>query len=172
MTESVQIMDKKPAAAVVSGAASSVFDEVKEEVANRGLYVIGGKLRNRHEFQDIRWSPSANEKRKATVKQLKAEIPLMFGMNPNWTMLLTEDDYAEAVIGKCDDDGLVATKNKEHAKLIYREYKSIDPNAYIHAYSLPFDPSEPVDEKLVTRLSLDHDPWEEAQQAKAKGAKK
>jgi hypothetical protein len=75
--------------------AVSVFDDIFRN-ASRELYIIegSGRLKNsRHKFTDMRWSPSANEKRKATYKQIRDEFPSIAAAGitapctPSWMMM-------------------------------------------------------------------------------------
>jgi hypothetical protein len=134
--------------------ALSIFAKGAKE-----LYIIEGDAKYaRNQLSDMRWSPKYNELKALTTQQIREQLPQCLNATPQVGELIDQQCYDESVLGIIDDNGYAATKNKEHAKLMFKEYQSFCPKAKVSHLSLPFDPEEEVDTRYVIRKSLDFDP--------------
>lgn len=118
---------------------ASVFDDKKTSADS---YIIQGSNRSRHKFRHL---PASAKWHTFTDEYLAAKFPKV--VNPSKNHAYDEEMYDQATIGQCDDEGYVKTGNKEHAKLILKEYRTLDPKCRLHTLSLPLDEREPVDMK-------------------------
>ena len=107
-------------------------------------YVIKGNNVSRHKFRHMPVSEHARELEvMAQDGRLAAACPR--SNDPEPFLKYSKKTYEQSVIGQCDRNGMVDTVNKEHAKLIFKEYRTMDPKCVIHEMSKKFDPEEEVD---------------------------
>lgn len=122
----------------------SAFDAMKKNSqADRYVLVSGGRIKNNHIFRHLPWSQIYNEAHGLTKQQIKEATGVNSLMSAAPHLLYTDEMYKQAEIGKCDDAGVVTTTNRDHAKLIWREMRTIDPKCTVHPLSLPL----PIDEE-------------------------